>query len=62
VNTILAGPTKTEFVNPILGDEERLGYILDRIPLGRLALPEDIAGAVLFFSSPASNYITGVHW
>lgn len=29
------------------------------IPLGRYGTPEDVAGAVLFYSSPMSDYITG---
>ena len=34
-------------------------WLKERIPLGRVAEPEDIAGAVLFFCSPASDYVTG---
>jgi gluconate 5-dehydrogenase len=30
-----------------------------RIPLGRLAQPADVASAVLFFCSPAAEFITG---
>jgi 2-dehydro-3-deoxy-D-gluconate 5-dehydrogenase len=33
--------------------------VLDGIPLARLATPEDVAGAVSFFASPDSAYITG---
>lgn len=33
--------------------------IKDRIPVGRIGLPEDIANAVLFFASPDSSFVTG---
>jgi gluconate 5-dehydrogenase len=33
--------------------------MLDRIPLGRLGTPEDVANAVLFLAGPAAAYITG---
>ncbi|MDE0713497.1 MAG: SDR family oxidoreductase, partial [Gammaproteobacteria bacterium] len=33
--------------------------ILERVPMGRLGLPEDIAQAVVFLSSPMADYITG---
>ncbi|HZP95355.1 MAG TPA: SDR family NAD(P)-dependent oxidoreductase [Candidatus Limnocylindria bacterium] len=32
---------------------------LSRTPLGRLATPEDVAAAVVFFASPAAGFITG---
>jgi hypothetical protein len=33
--------------------------MLDRVPMGRLGAPADLAGAVVFLLSPASGYITG---
>jgi len=33
--------------------------VVGRIPLGRIGETEDVVGAVLFFASPASNFVTG---
>jgi 3-oxoacyl-[acyl-carrier protein] reductase len=33
--------------------------LLEKIPLGRLGSPEDIAHAVVFLASPQAGYITG---
>lgn len=38
---------------------ELLQALVSRIPLGRIAEPEDVMRAVLFFVSPASDLITG---
>ena len=38
---------------------ETLQRILSRIPLGRLATPEDLVGGVIYLSSPASDFVTG---
>lgn len=38
---------------------EVLKTILSRIPLGRLATPEDLVGGVIYLSSPASDFVTG---
>lgn len=45
-------------------DEIRDAHDLDeyeqrRIPLGRLGVPDDIAGAVVFLASPEASYVTG---
>ena len=34
-------------------------HILARIPLGRVAEPQDVVGAVLYFCSPAASFVTG---
>jgi len=36
-----------------------LEKVLARIPLGRLATPEDLIGAVIYLSSEASDFVTG---
>jgi 3-oxoacyl-[acyl-carrier protein] reductase len=33
--------------------------IIKKIPIGRIGTPEDVANAILFFASPASDFITG---
>jgi len=38
---------------------EVLAKILSRIPLGRLATPEDLIGAAVYLASPASDFVTG---
>ena len=42
-----------------LADPATRGPLLARIPLGRVAEPEDVVGAVLFFCSPAAAFVTG---
>ncbi len=36
-----------------------LAKVLSRIPLGRLATPDDLMGAVIYLSSAASDFVTG---
>jgi len=60
VNVICPGLTETALL-----DESRaampkvIDAITRSIPLRRVGQPEDIAGAVVFFASPVSDYITG---
>lgn len=42
-----------------LGDGQVNADIANRVPLGRLGAPEDIAGAMLFLASDLAAYITG---
>ena len=60
VNAVAPGYVVSNNTEALRADAERNKAILDRIPLGRWAEPEDIAGAVTFLASPASRYVTGI--
>jgi 2-deoxy-D-gluconate 3-dehydrogenase len=59
VNAVGPGLTRTHFSQPIWSNPEVERQIVTRIPMGRLAEPEDIVGAVLFLCSDAARFITG---
>ena len=60
VNAVAPGMARTAIVEQGIRDGSiRLDAMLPEIPMGRLATPEDIAGAVLFLASPDAAYITG---
>lgn len=61
INVNVVAPTfvRTEQVAPMLADPDFYNGLIARIPLGRIAEPVDVANAVLFFSGPASDFITG---
>lgn len=63
VNTVCPGPTDTALLQSFGGDGEygkKLYEGLKRaIPLKRLGKPEDVAGIVVFLSSPEAGFITG---
>jgi 2-deoxy-D-gluconate 3-dehydrogenase len=59
VNAVAPGYVETMNTAPIRADEERRESITARIPAGRWAQPEDIAPAVVFLASPASDYLNG---
>lgn len=57
VNCVAPGVVDTE-MNAALSPGE-MQALLAEIPLGRIALPSEIAETVLFLASEASNYLTG---
>lgn len=57
VNAIAPGLTKTDMVNQV--EISKLQGRIKNIALGRLAIPEDIAGACLFLASNYASYISG---
>ncbi len=59
VNAIGPGTFHTELTDPLYTDPERSEKIVSRIPVGRPGTPEDLAGAVVYLASPASDYVTG---
>jgi 3-oxoacyl-[acyl-carrier protein] reductase len=57
VNAIAPGLTDTEASRSWVPNIEK--YDVSTIPMGRLGLPEDIVGAVIFFASDYSDYVSG---
>lgn len=59
VNGIAPGYMATDNTAALRADEERNNAILDRIPANRWGTTKDLAGAAVFLSSDAANYIHG---
>jgi 2-deoxy-D-gluconate 3-dehydrogenase len=59
VNAVAPGYMATDNTSALRNDPQRSRQILERIPAGRWGDPADVAGAVVFLSSPASNYMNG---
>jgi 2-deoxy-D-gluconate 3-dehydrogenase len=59
VNAIAPGYMRTANTAALQADETRNRQILERIPAGRWGEPEDLVGAAVFLSSPASDYVNG---
>jgi len=59
VNAIAPGYMRTANTAALQADETRNRQILERIPAARWGEPEDLAGAAVFLSSSASDYVNG---
>jgi len=55
----VAPAAATQMTEKILADQKLKELYLARIPLGRLAEPEEIAPAFVFLASASASYITG---
>jgi NAD(P)-dependent dehydrogenase (short-subunit alcohol dehydrogenase family) len=59
VNAVIPGPVRTPMVAQAIADGVLVeSEIVDRTPIGRLAEPEDVAGAVVLLCSPQSGFVT----
>ena len=61
LNLISAGLIRTEQAHLYYGDEAGIARVEATVPLGRLAVPADIAQACLFLASPMASYISGAN-
>jgi 2-deoxy-D-gluconate 3-dehydrogenase len=59
VNAIAPGYMDTDNTEALRNNPERARQILERIPAGRWGKPEDLAGAVVYLASSASDYVHG---
>lgn len=59
VNAVAPGLVKTRFAEALWGNEAILDRVIASNPMGRIGVPDEIAGAVVFLASDAASYING---
>lgn len=59
VNALVPGLVETKFAAAIHQDEKLRAAMERMVPMGRIAQPEEMAGAVLYLVSDAASYTTG---
>jgi 2-deoxy-D-gluconate 3-dehydrogenase len=59
VNAIAPGYMITDNTAALRSNSERSAQIFSRIPAGRWGDPEDLAGAIIYLASAASDYVNG---
>jgi NAD(P)-dependent dehydrogenase (short-subunit alcohol dehydrogenase family) len=59
VNAVGPGAIDTPMVGDIKSNKQALESITQRIPMGRMGKPEEIAAAVCFLASEEASYVTG---
>ena len=59
VNTLVPGLTQTRFAQALHDDEAFMAKMMPHTPLGRGAVPDEMAAAALYLASDASSYTTG---
>ncbi len=59
VNAIAPTFIETPMTAPMLANEDFRQFVVGMIPVGRVGLPADVAGAVVFLASPAAAMING---
>lgn len=59
VNAVAPGPVRTAMTEARLAVPQTARPLVERIPMGRVAEPREVADAIDFLLSPSSAYITG---
>jgi NAD(P)-dependent dehydrogenase (short-subunit alcohol dehydrogenase family) len=59
VNALVPGIVETRFAAAIHEDPKRRAQLERLVPMGRVAQPEELAGAVIYLVSDAASYTTG---
>lgn len=58
-NAVAPGMIQTGLTENMFADDTQRAWFEERIPMGRVGKPEEIARAVLFLASDEASYITG---
>jgi NAD(P)-dependent dehydrogenase (short-subunit alcohol dehydrogenase family) len=59
VNSVAPGMVRTDFSKPFWSNPDVYQEIIKKIPLGRIAEPQELVDIIIFLSSSKANYITG---
>jgi NAD(P)-dependent dehydrogenase (short-subunit alcohol dehydrogenase family) len=59
VNSLAPTFVETPLTAPMFARPDFAKWVHDRIPLGRVGAPEEVAAAALFLASPAASLVTG---
>jgi NAD(P)-dependent dehydrogenase (short-subunit alcohol dehydrogenase family) len=59
VNGVAPGPTDTGMVTRFTGTPENKAALVAGVPMGRLALTDELASAIVFIASDEASFITG---
>jgi NAD(P)-dependent dehydrogenase (short-subunit alcohol dehydrogenase family) len=59
VNVVAPGPTDTGMLTRFTKTPENKSALVGTVPMARLGLPEELAGAIVFIASDEASYITG---
>jgi meso-butanediol dehydrogenase/(S,S)-butanediol dehydrogenase/diacetyl reductase len=61
VNSVCPTVTVTPMTGSLRGNKKLMAKVRDRTPLGRPALPADIAAVITFLASDDAGFVTGVN-
>jgi len=59
VNAVAPGWVTTDMTSEVFRNPELRASIEEAIPLGRVAVPQDVAGPILFLASDLANHVQG---
>ena len=59
VNSVAPGWVKTDMTKDVLENQSEEEKIIKEIPLRKIAVPEDVAGTVIFLASELASHING---
>lgn len=58
-NSVHPGPIETPMLRSARGSDAQLDDTIERVPLGRIGRPEEIAYGVLYLTSDEASFVTG---